>query len=185
MKMDKYRKQIQKELDGISEKQNARAAEIETLTAKRNAAQSDEKAARENQHGAMISGDDALFHKLRDDEREASDRVELCSRRIAMLSEPLFTEDEAHALIDKMHDVTESAVADAEKETAALLKKIIAIGEEAGTVVDAYDELTSRAAESAGGIAHNGFNRSIYGMFDLLAVIERVQKRKPASGIFK
>lgn len=185
MKMDKYRKQIQKELDAITEKQNARMAEIETLTNKRTVAEADAKVARENQHGAMVAGDDALFHKLRDDEREASDRVELCSRRIAMLSEPLFSEDEAHALVDEMHAVTENAIADAEKEVSAFLKKIVAIGTELDAVVDSYNDVAGSISTNSTGIVYSGFNRNVYGMFDLLNSIEQVQKRKPASALFK
>ena len=185
MRLDRYRKQIQKELDTIVEKQSARETELSALEEKRTVAQADEKAARENQHGAMLSGDEELFHKFRDEERTAADRVELCSRRIAMLNEPLFSENEANALIDEMHAVTENAIADAEKETAALLKKIVAIGAELNAVVDNYNDVAGSIAANSTGIVNSGFNRNIYGMFDLLNNIEQVQKRKPASALFK
>ena len=185
MKLDRYIKRIQKELDAITEKRSARETELSALEEKRGVAQADEKAARENQHGAMVVGDDALFHRLRDDEREASDRVELCSRRIAMLNEPLFTADEANALIDEMHAVTENAIEDAEREAAALLKKIVAIGAELNAVVDNYNDVAGSIAANSTGIVNSGFNRNIYGMFDLLNNIEQVQKRKPASALFK
>ena len=179
---NKYTKAILKELSALNEKQNARAEEIEVLKERRNIAQAEERTARENQTGATIAGDEELFHRLRDIEREAADRVELCSRRIAMLNEPLLSEAEAEEVSEKLRAAVDSAIDDAEKAAADVLKKLRTIIKDADETVDAYND----ALNFIGGNGGTGdtYNRMNSALFDIAMSLRQIQSRKPKSGVF-
>lgn len=178
----KYTKAILKELSALNEKQTARAEEIEVLKERRNIAQADEKAARENQHGAMLSGDEELFHKFRDEERTAADRVELCSRRIAMLNESLLSEAEAEEVSEKLRKSVDGAVDAAEAQAAELVKKLRAVIDDANETVNAYND----ALNFIGGNGGTGdtYNRMNIALFDIGMALKQIQSRKPKSGVF-